>query len=298
MRVLVTGSQGQLGSEMPRCLGAVGIDDVVAAGRDAVDLADPDSIRAAFDASSPDVVVNCAAYNAVDQAETDPDGAMAVNATGVGVLAECCAAVGSHLVHVSTDYVFSGDKGSAYDESDTPEPKSAYGRSKLAGEEAVIAAGGHWTIVRTAWVFGVIGRSLIEVILDRGRAGEPLRMVDDQRGSPTHSGDLGDALSAIAAGKIEGLYHVTNQGDCTPFELSQLVLGVAGLPDVAVSRITSEELGRPAARPANSALVSVRLADAGLDPLRPLPDAVEERVHELIAARREGAQDRSTSGRG
>lgn len=285
MRVLVTGAAGQLGAEMPPHLRAAGVDDVVAVGRDDVDLARPESIREAVAATEPDAVVNCAAYNAVDQAETDLEGAMAVNSTGVGVLAEACAERGAHFIHVSTDYVFSGDKGTPYDETDAPAPRSAYGRSKLAGEGAVEAAGGRFAIARTAWVFGTIGRSLIELILDRGLAGEPLRMVDDQRGSPTHAGDLAAALSAMAVGGIEGLFHVTNEGTCSPFELSAMVLDAAGVRDASVERVSIADLGRPASRPPDSTLISVRLEQAGVEPLRPLREAVDERVKELIALR-------------
>lgn len=288
MKVLVTGAAGQLGTEMPAHLRACGVDDVVAAGRETLDLARPDSIREAVAATHPDVVVNCAAYNAVDQAETDVEGAMSVNATGVGVLAEECAARGALFIHVSTDYVFSGDKGTPYDERDAPGPRSVYGRSKLAGEEAVEAADGRFVIARTAWVFGTIGRSLIEVILDRGLKGEPLRMVDDQRGSPTHAGDLAAALSTMAVRGIEGLFHVTNEGTCSPLELSAMVLDAAGVHDVEVERLSIADLGRPAPRPPDSTLVSVRLDEAGVDPLRPLREAVDERVKELMALRGEG----------
>lgn len=283
MRILVTGAAGQVGSELPPHLERAGA-EVVAFGRDDLDLTDPDAIRSAVAAAAPDAVVNCAAYNAVDRAEDEPETAMAVNADAPGVLAETCAARGAHLVHISTDYVFAGDKGAPYDETDEPAPLSAYARSKLAGEQAVRAAGGAWTIVRTALVFGRIGRSLVELILDRARAGEPLRMVDDQRGSPTHAGDLAGVLATMATRRVQGLFHVTNAGGCTPYELSGVVLEAAGVTSAAVERVTTEELGRPARRPADSALVSVRLAGAGIAPLRPYREAVQERVQQLVAA--------------
>lgn len=279
--MLVTGAAGQVGTECVPRLRAAGF-DVVAAARTDLDLTDAGKIREVVARVEPDAVVNCAAYNAVDQAEADPGTAMVVNAEGVGVLAEACAARVSHFVHLSSDYVFPGDKGSAYDETDAPDPASTYGKSKLAGEEAVRAAGGRWAIVRTAWVFGAIGRSLVETILQRGRVGEPLRMVHDQRGSPTHAGDLADALVAVVERGAQGMLHVTNEGDCSPYELADLVLATAGIDRGGLEAISLEELGRPAARPRNSALVSVRLADVGLDPLRPLEEAVAERVKELL----------------
>jgi len=273
-----------VGSELPSRLEALG-HEVVPATRHDLDLAAPGSIGPAVEAISPDAVVNCAAYNAVDRAEEEPDVAMAVNAVGVGELAEACAARSIHLVHISTDYVFSGDKASPYDETDEPGPRSEYGRSKLAGEEAVRAAGGVWTVVRTALVFGTIGRSLVELILDRALSGQDLRMTDDQRGSPTHAGDLAGMLAAMVHARVEGLFHVTNGGSCSPFDLATLVADVAGITTASIEAISIDDLGRKAVRPRNSALVSVRLEAAGLDPLRPYGEAVAERVKGLLAAR-------------
>lgn len=285
MKALVTGAEGQVGSELPGALARSGFDDVMVATRAAIDLSDAAATRAGVKEAAPDVVVNCAAYNAVDQAEAEPEVAMAINGVAPGVLAEACRDRGAHLIHISTDYVFSGDKGEPYDEDDAPAPVSAYGRSKLAGEEAVAAVGGSTTLVRAALVFGRVGRSLVELIATKARAGEPLTMVDDQRGSPTHAADLAGTLAEMARRRIEGLFHVTNAGDCSPYELAQLVVGVLGLEGASVERTTAAAFGRPAARPANSALVSTRLEPAGLEPLRPYEEAVRERVSELVAAR-------------
>lgn len=285
MRVLVTGAEGQVGSELPGVLARSGVDDLVLATRSAIDLSDPDAIRAGVEQAAPDVVINCAAYNAVDQAEAEPEVAMAINGVAPGVLAEACRDGAAHLIHISTDYVFSGDKGEPYNEDDDPAPLSAYGRSKRAGEEAIEAAGGTTTIVRTALVFGRIGRSLVELIVSRAVAGEPLTMVGDQRGSPTHAADLAGALAEMALRRVEGLFHVTNAGDCSPYELAQLVIGALGVDGSQLGRTTAAAFGRPAPRPTNSALVSTRLESAGLSPLRPYEDAVRDRVSELIAAR-------------
>ncbi|MBI2168754.1 MAG: dTDP-4-dehydrorhamnose reductase [Actinobacteria bacterium] len=286
MKVLVTGAAGQVGSELPKCLADLGVTDVASLGRGELDLADSSSVRDAVASLRPDAVINCAAYNAVDQAEAEPEAAEAVNAHGVAALAEACGAHGAHLIHISTDYVFAGDKGSAYDEGDPPAPLSAYGRSKLAGEEAALSATGPSTVARTAIVFGRLGRSLVETIVNRAQAGEPLRLVTDQRGSPTFAPDLARVLAQMAVERVEGLYHVVNAGDCSPFELAHLIFDIAGrdrLDGVEVEEITSEQLNRAAPRPPNSSLVSSRLAAAGFAPLRSLHDAVEERVREMVA---------------
>lgn len=285
MRVLVTGTDGQVGSELPDRLARLGVADVVSAGRGALDLTDPDSVRAGVEAAAPDVVINAGAYNAVDRAEDDAAAAHAVNGTGPGLLAEACAARGAHLIHLSTDYVFSGEKGAPYDETDAPGPRSEYGRSKLAGEEAVWALGGAVTVVRTALVFGRIGRSLVELLATRGLDGLPLTMVDDQRGSPTHAADLAGVLARMAVDRCVGLFHVTNAGDCSPFELARFIFEVAGLDPDTIGRTTAAEFGRPAPRPQNSALVSVHLDGTGIPRPRHYRDAVEERVGEILAAR-------------
>lgn len=285
MKLLVTGAAGQVGTEVVARLEHAPGYELTATTRDELDLAQPASLAPFVESVAPDVVINCAAYNAVDRAEDEPDLAMTVNGTAVGELAAACARRGAFLVHVSTDYVFDGTKGAPYDETDEPGPQSVYGRSKLAGEEAVRAAAGGHAVVRTAWVFGRIGRSLVEAIVDRVVAGEELRMVDDQTGSPTHAGDLASALVAVGTRRLAGLYHATNVGACTPYGLAREIADLLDAPDVTIEAITTEDLGRPAPRPAYSALTSVRLAADGLPPLRPLGDALADAVPALAAVR-------------
>ena len=283
MRILVTGAAGQVGTELPRYLDG---HEVVALDRRAFDVTAAGDVDEVVGALRPDAVVNCSAYNAVDAAETDEAGAMAVNRDGPTNLAEAAGRVGAHFVHLSTDYVFPGDATSPYTEDSEPGPLSVYGRSKLAGEEAVRHGPADWAIVRTAWVFGRVGRSLVETIVQRGLAGDPLRMVDDQTGSPTYAADLAAVLARIVTCRLEGLFHVTNDGQCTPYQLTLDVLARAGATDPDVERITSAELGRPAPRPAYSALQSVRLAPAGIPPLRHYRAALDEVVPELAARAR------------
>lgn len=281
----MTGAAGQVGTEIVARLDAASGHELIAATRNELDLTRPASIAPFVGSVAPDVVINCAAYNAVDRAEDEPDVAMTVNGASVGELAVACAHQGVFLVHVSTDYVFDGTKGSPYDETDEPNPQSVYARSKLAGEEAVQAAGGDHAVVRTAWVFGRVGRSLVEAIVERVVAGEELRMVDDQTGSPTHAGDLASILVDIGTRRLGGTYHATNAGTCTPYGLASEIAGLLDARDASIEAITTEELGRPAPRPAYSALTSVRIEPAGLSPLRPLDDALAAVVPDLAAAR-------------
>lgn len=273
MRVLVTGSAGQVGSELPPFLAH---HEVVALGRDRLDVADREAVEQVFGEVAPDAVVNCAANNAVDAAEDDEAGAFAVNALGVRHVAVASRRMGAHLVHVSSDYVFSGDKGSPYHEWDEPRPRSAYGRSKLAGEREAMAHAGSWTLARTAYVFGRRGRSLPEAILGRARAGEPLRMVDDQRFSPSCALDVASVLARLAVERRPGLYHVVNAGSCTPYELAVDVVELAGLDSSGVEKITTAELGRPAPRPAYSVLEGLAARASGLPVLRHYRDALAE----------------------
>ena len=263
MRVLVTGGSGQVGSELA---GHLPGHEVVTPGRTELDLADRDSVEQMVARVAPDLVVNCAAYTAVDQAEAEPGQAMLVNAVGVRHLAVACRRIDAHLVHVSTDYVFDGDKQAPYDEYDLPAPRSAYGRSKWAGELEVMRHAGSWTIARSAWVFGRVGRSFVETIVRRARAGEPLRVVDDQWGSPTFAPHLAGMLARLGVERRQGVFHVVNAGSCSWFQLAADVLAVAGV-EADLQPMTTPELRRPAPRPANSVLTSLVLPSLGGPPL-------------------------------
>jgi len=275
LRILVTGAGGQVGSEvaahLPHC-------EVVALDRAACDLSTRDSVEQAVFAAAPAAVVNCAAWTDVDGCEADPERAVLVNALGVRHLAAACARAGAHLVHVSTDYVFSGEKDGPYDEWDEPAPRSVYGRSKLGGEREVARHAGSWAIARTSWVFGRRGRNFVDTIVARAREGAPLRVVDDQRGCPTYAPDLAGALARLAVERRPGLYHVTNQGACTWHDLAAAAVELAGLDPSTVGTTTTAELARPAPRPANSVLSGAAWAAAGLTPLRPWREALAEKL--------------------
>lgn len=267
MRWLVTGSGGQLGRCLVRALEVGGIHVLAAAPAHAVlDVSDPGAVGAALDAARPDVVANAAAFTYVDRCETEPGEAARVNSVAPGILAEACAGRGVRLVHVSTDYVFDGRGTRPHLETDPTAPQSEYGRSKLLGEQRVTAALPDALVVRTSWVFGP-GRNFVATILGaahaRARSGDetPLRVVDDQFGSPTYAADLAGWLVHLVEGGATGLYHLANRGVATWWEVAREALDRGGYDRIAIERVPTSEFPRPAPRPAYSALSGAK-ADA------------------------------------
>lgn len=223
-----------------------------------------------------DVTINAAAYTAVDDAESNEDEAFAINATGAENLARACAAHGTRLIHVSTDYVFDGTAVGAYDEDAPTNPLSAYGRTKLAGERAVLAANpGASTIVRTAWLYGAGGKNFVATMLDRAASNSPVSVVDDQHGQPTWTHDLADRITDLID-VVPGVYHGTNSGRCSWFDLAVAVYRGAGADTALVSRTTSAALYRPAPRPTNSVLGDRAAIAAGIAPMRAWDVALAE----------------------
>lgn len=274
-RALITGGEGQLGRAL-----VASLNGAVAPGRDALDVTDPEAVRRSLREHRPDLVVNAAAYNDVDGAETDRERAFAVNADGPAHLARACEESGARLVHVSSDYVFDGRLPRPYGEDDPPAPLGVYGASKLAGERAVLTARCPRLVVRTSGVFGrggsrVKGGSFVDRILSRARQGLPLRVVSDQVFSPTYARDLAQALLALIERSAAGLVHVTNSGSCSWHELAVAALRLEGI-DATVAEVHSSELARPARRPAFSVLSNARYQALGLRPLRPWRDALAE----------------------
>ena len=251
-RVLVTGSAGMLGSDLVPALAAAG-HDVFARPRAELDVADAGAVRRVVRELSPDVVVNCAAFTKVDDCETDPR-AEAVNARAVDDLAEVSALHGAQLVQISTDFVFDGEKGAPYREDDPTRPLSAYGRTKLGGEEAALRAPGA-LVVRASWLFGRAGWNFVEAILRQVEGGKTkLSVVTDQVGRPTATPDLAEAIAALLDAGATGTYHFANRGEVSWNEFAREILWAAGRRDVAVEPTTAEALGRPARRPAYSVL--------------------------------------------
>ncbi|NND74637.1 MAG: dTDP-4-dehydrorhamnose reductase, partial [Ilumatobacter sp.] len=224
-----------------------------AADRTALDITDERAVRTFLADARPDAVINAAAYTAVDACETNEAHAQLVNGTAVGWVGEAAADIGAHLVHVSTDYVFDGTLDRPYRETDATNPQSAYGRTKLAGEQA---AGPRATIARTSWVCGEHGDNMVELVLRLAAGDADLAFVTDQRGCPTFTADLAPALRRLAVDRRAGVYHLTNQGAVSWYEFVREILAAAGRDPARVRPITTAELDppRPAPRPANSVL--------------------------------------------
>jgi dTDP-4-dehydrorhamnose reductase len=278
----VTGGEGQLGRALRARFAQGGETD--APDLPLLDVTDREAVRAYLVRFGPDVVVHAAAWTDVDGCERDPERAHRVNAEGTRIVAEEAARAGARLVAVGTDFVFDGTKAEAYTEEDEPRPLSVYGASKLAGERAAREAAPGAIVARTAWLYGEGGTgNFVTAILRAAREGRPLRVVDDQAGSPTYAEDVAEALLALVRAKAEGLFHVVNAGETTRFRFARAILDRTGRADVPVEPIPTSASGRPARRPARSTLRSVRLAEAGVAPLRPWETALDaylERIGE------------------
>jgi dTDP-4-dehydrorhamnose reductase len=267
MRLLVTGAGGMLGTDACGAATATG-HELLALARSELDVTDAAAVRAVFERERPDAVINCAAWTDVDGAESSYDLALTVNGRGAEFVASAAAAVGAWTVQISTDYVFDGRKRSPYVESDPVGPLSAYGRSKLAGEQAVAqAAPDSHAIVRTSWLFGVTGSSFPKTILRLARERDALTVVDDQVGCPTFTGHLARELVSLAEARPAGVLHVSASGSCSWYELARELVARAGLACEVLPGVTAE-LRRPAPRPAYSVLGSERPEAPTLPPWR------------------------------
>lgn len=252
MKALVTGAGGMLGRALIPALTAAG-HEAVGLKRGDADVTRLDALRHPLKALRPDWIFHLAAFTRVDECESRVDHAHLVNGLGARNVAQAAADAGAAVIALSTDYVFPGDATRPYREYDAVGPRSVYGASKLAGEEAVREVNPRHIIVRSAWLYGRGGTNFVDSILARARKGEPLAVVDDQRGSPTSAADLAEALVKLAVAGQYGTYHCTNAGDCTWHELAVHALARAGLGS-PVARIDSATLARPARRPAYSVL--------------------------------------------
>lgn len=276
-RILVTGGSGQVGTELKALGDSFGV-EIVAPGRDELDLSSSCAIDRFLDEQDFSAVINCAAYTAVDKAESEPERAFEVNAAAPEIIAKESAARGIRLLHVSTDYVFDGIKNGPYLEDDPVAPLGVYGASKLEGERAVRASHPLAVVLRTAWVVSPHGHNFVKTMLRVGAERKQLRVVDDQRGCPTTAGDIARTLLTIAAQpEARGTYHFVNAGEASWWDLARFVFDRAGM-DVAVEPISTAEYPTPARRPANSRLSTAKLTqELGITP-RPWQEAVGEVV--------------------
>lgn len=289
MRVLVTGARGQLGNELRRCLessvaeiGSIPSEyegaDVDYIDYDTLDIADANAVEAWFAGHGPyDVVVNCAAITNVDGCESDEDGAYRVNALGAENLARSCEICGAKFVHVSTDYVFPGTDPQPRTEDDEVGPISAYGRTKLAGERLAQAACARTFIVRTAWLYGYVGKNFAKTMMRLARERGAISVVNDQVGNPTSANDLAYEILSIASTENYGVYHCTNEGICSWFEFACAVVDAAGIPctkEGLTSAQYKERFPQSADRPAFSGLRNKHLEDTIGNEMRPWQEAL------------------------
>lgn len=261
MRILLTGSKGQVGSALAHTLAPLG--EVIAVDRTGLDLRDPNAIRTRVRELKPAIIVNAAAYTAVDRAEQEKDLAFAVNFRAVEDLAREALAIDALLVHFSTDYVFDGEKPAPYVETDAPNPIGVYGRSKLEGERTIAASGCRHFIFRTSWVYAPGGRNFVNAILAAAKTKPELRVVNDQRGAPTSAAAIAAAVTRILSDeslmrKPVGLYHLTAAGETTWHGFAKEILKDAGL-DVRLTAVSTAEYGAAAPRPRNSVLGNAKL---------------------------------------
>lgn len=278
---LVTGAGGMLGQDL---LAALGSSDVVGLRHADLDITDAAAVKSVLHAHSPSVVVNCAAYTKVDDAEADEASALRLNGDGARNLAAECAALGARLIHVSTDYVFSGDASSPYAEDAPTGPRSAYGRTKLAGERAVLELlPEQGIVVRTAWLYGAHGGNFARTMIRLEKEKDTLSVVDDQRGQPTWTVDVADRLVALGEHpSARGVFHATSSGETTWFGFTRAIFELLGADPERVQPTTTGKFPRPAPRPAYSVLGHDRWAEVGIEPIQDWRTALEKAFPSLV----------------
>ncbi|GGD09641.1 dTDP-4-dehydrorhamnose reductase [Aquisalinus flavus] len=268
MKILVFGKTGQVATEI-KALGAGRPDELVMLGRDDADFEKPAALPAVIAAHRPDIVINAVAHTAVDKAESEPELAETINATAPGHIARACAGAGIPFIHISTDFVFDGESDTPYKEDDAVHPLGVYGATKLAGEQAVLDAGGQSVILRTSWVFSAHGGNFVKTMLRLAESRDELNIVADQRGQPTPAAYIADAIYTIAdalaqGGKQSGIYHFSGAGPCSWADFAREIFRAAG-KQVTVHDIPASEYPTPAKRPAFSVLDCSKIeADFGI----------------------------------
>ncbi|NMI03846.1 dTDP-4-dehydrorhamnose reductase [Paenibacillus sp. SZ31] len=285
MKVLVTGSNGQLGRDVVLLLENEG-HSVLACDRDQMDITNQVQCNEVVSSFHPEVVIHCAAYTAVDAAQTDIDGAYKVNAVGTRNVAVAVEKVGAKLIYISTDYVFDGNSVNPYQEYDETNPQSVYGKSKRAGEWLVQSLSSKWFVVRTSWVYGLYGNNFVKTMLKLGQEKPNLQVVHDQKGSPTYAVDLAGFLIELMATEMYGIYHASNSGTCTWYEFTQAIFEEAQTTggvsiQTKLEPCTTEQFPRPAPRPVNSVMDHMSIRTNGLTDLRPWRDGLKDFIFSL-----------------
>ncbi|MDQ0339459.1 dTDP-4-dehydrorhamnose reductase [Caldalkalibacillus uzonensis] len=273
-KVLVTGANGQLGYDMIKVFNSKEF-DVVGFGKSELNVANQDLVNEIIYNVKPDIVIHCAAYTNVDQAETEPNKAFLVNAIGARNIAVATERFGAKLVYISTDYVFDGQKKEPYHEFDQPCPINIYGKSKLAGEQYVRDFHSRYFIVRTSWVYGKNGNNFVKTMLKLAKEKKALKVVNDQKGCPTYTVDLANVILELVRSEKYGIYHVTNSGSCTWYEFANTIFEHANI-NVNVEACTTKDFPRPAMRPANSILDHLSLRLNGYKEVRHWKDALQD----------------------
>ena len=277
--ILITGILGQLGYDLSKELASRGV-EFIAPSLEELELSTEAGAKNFILDKKPDTVIHCAAYTAVDKAESEPEDAIQVNGFGTRWIAEACREIDAKMIYISTDYVFGGDGKIPYEVHDEKSPVNMYGRTKLLGEDSVAALLTKYFIVRTSWVFGINGHNFIKTMLRLAESHKKIRVVNDQIGSPTYTVDLAKLLADMAATEKFGIYHATNEGFCSWADFAKEIFEQAGL-EVEVEGIPTIEYPTPARRPFNSRLSKKSLDEAGFNRLPAWQDAVKRYLVEL-----------------
>ncbi|MGD0021481.1 MAG: dTDP-4-dehydrorhamnose reductase [Smithellaceae bacterium] len=274
MRILLLGHKGMLGSDLLLKLNLR--HEVVGMDREEIDIVSPDECVQAIKETAPNVVINAAAYTNVDGCETAKEECFAVNDEAVKNIAQACRNKNIRIIHFSTDYVFDGTAQQPYKEDDQCNPINAYGASKLAGERYLQSLADDYVLIRTSWLYGLKGKNFVQTILEKAKTTPTLSVVDDQVGSPTYTKDLAAAVDLLISQNLQGIFHVTNRGSCSWYQFAVKILQESGMNDVKVIPIKSDQLPRPALRPAYSVLSMQKFISATGKTMQPWQLALQD----------------------
>ena len=274
MKILIIGANGMLGSDLKEVLKS---HELILTGSKDLDITDQNKVYQFISEKSPDIVINAAAYTAVDNCETHYNDAYAVNALGPKYLAIACKNNNIPLIHISTDYVFEGNKKSPLVEEDKLGPRTVYGKTKLEGEKFIQENCKKYFIIRTAWLFGINGKNFVQIMLNLSKNQKEIRVVNDQIGSPTSNYDLSKSIKELLNSDKYGIYHLTNKGECSWYEFAKKIFELSKI-DIKVIPISTEEYPRPAPRPHYSVLNNQKWINSGFTPMRNYEDAFNKNL--------------------